>query len=553
MNNNKLPTPGILSRIAAAFGYSSSAVAPLPADETVPLSKMVSAASSSAASSSAASSSAAVISAAATAGSTEGSAAGSTAATAGSSEDSASATAGSSSAAGSSGAVNSAAPDEELNWPRADSAFTKKAHKLFLESVACRYKGVTEGIYHCEHLEPFKLPPLEAQMLHHPTVEAFVINVVKNDNEFRKRFLLVAPYMARFPLAEHKMIIAGGSVSSLVMNSNYQIKDIDVFLVGHTSEESVIAAIAALFEHVAAHVAEPFVKRTANCLTICGQHGKGYVEVQVILRQYATAAEVIHGFDIGACAMMWDGSRLGFAPMGKLAAETMCIVLDLQARSNSYEFRLSKYHGRGFILYLPHLNPTFRGSALPYMYFLDWRDKSDVSYRGYIYPATSPDMQSNYEDSGDHHDPQRTISAVEAANLRKMVRTRKVLTAVAPYSAGMDLRNISNTISEATIRDEVTEIKQCVEKGLQPGIKRMLSVLGPDNTRNYHLAMAQGVSPFEDIDAIVARRFEELREVNAPGALPFRLMSVEDGTYLRGPFERTPTDVRAWYGQHYLA
>ena len=78
--------------------------------------------------------------------------------------------------------------------------------------------------------------------------------------------------------------------------------------------------------------------------------------VQVILRRYESVSEVIHRFDIGASAVVYDGQQVWFTSLSKLAYEQGVNVLDLSRRRANYEARLAKYFLRGFGIVLPNLD-----------------------------------------------------------------------------------------------------------------------------------------------------------------------------------------------------
>jgi hypothetical protein len=54
------------------------------------------------------------------------------------------------------------------------------------------------------------------------------------------------------------------------------------------------------------------VVRTGNAVTILAPYP--YRHVQVVLRIYKSPAEVIMGFDIDACALAYDGTRVWALP-----------------------------------------------------------------------------------------------------------------------------------------------------------------------------------------------------------------------------------------------
>ena len=75
--------------------------------------------------------------------------------------------------------------------------------------------------------------------------------------------------------------------------------------------------------------------------------------VQVVLRRYRTAAEVIIGFDIDSCCVLFDGTRVSALPRSQRALNQAFNLVDPSRRSKSYEMRLYKYAQRGFSVAVP--------------------------------------------------------------------------------------------------------------------------------------------------------------------------------------------------------
>lgn len=81
--------------------------------------------------------------------------------------------------------------------------------------------------------------------------------------------------------------------------------------------------------------------------------------VQVVLRLYSSAAEVLYGFDCDCCCCAYNGREVLLTPRCYLALERMANVVNpLHAWPNrsSYEFRLAKYALRGFSIAVPGLD-----------------------------------------------------------------------------------------------------------------------------------------------------------------------------------------------------
>ena len=253
---------------------------------------------------------------------------------------------------------------------------------------------MTVGIYGLKALGPFRrlahgIPCLRLRGVDQHTK----FDRAADDSAFLERLTKFAPFLTGFDWKRHGLCLAGGAVSALVMRdltavtpfelARFGPHDFDVFLVGHRSENDARKAIQALGRHLAKVWQEKggrsamHVYRTQTCITFCdpnmlhGSPGDGSAPrlVQVILRLYSTKGEVIHGFDLGSSAMLWDGESVSLTGMGRLAAEHGANVLSLAVRRRSYESRLCRYFHRGFDIVLPNLDvcALMGGEHLPYL------------------------------------------------------------------------------------------------------------------------------------------------------------------------------------------
>ena len=241
-------------------------------------------------------------------------------------------------------------------------------------------------------------------------------SLAQTDDELAARLYALAPALVGFDLAAHGMCIAGGAARAALMGDEHR-GDTDIFLVGHTAA-TASQAIDALAAHLGRYHglsgAGPTsssamdVFRTQLCVTFdharrprapeasparvyrrdegqrflwwkvqdeadpwqwpyraesglddyepwAGPLGPQW-RVQVVLRLYATPAEVLHDFDIGACMVLWDGRQAWTTALGWLAAEQAISVVDLTVRRPGYERRLKKYYHQGYDLVLPELD-----------------------------------------------------------------------------------------------------------------------------------------------------------------------------------------------------
>jgi hypothetical protein len=172
-----------------------------------------------------------------------------------------------------------------------------------------------------------------------------------------------APQRLRgFDLRRHGLVAAGGYPAAVLAGRPETAGDVDLFLVGHPDDGARRAAITALFAHLRRNSSglffsrhELMVHRTRGCITFSDSYNGS--TVQVVLRAYSTISEVLHGFDLGAAQVAFDGERAFLTAMGVFAATRGANVLNLAVRRVSYEARLVRYLRRGYALVVPDLDP----------------------------------------------------------------------------------------------------------------------------------------------------------------------------------------------------
>jgi hypothetical protein len=255
---------------------------------------------------------------------------------------------------------------------------------------AARYVGVRGDLFAFEDLQPCAPASVSPDRSLPIVVHNKHVRFERVDSSAEYRGAAVRAIWSWLPDFGGRLIAAGGSVSRLVSRQALGESDIDLFPVG-ISREDVRCEIRRLGAHLAACCAPGevlHVYRTRYCVSyvVAGAPGSEddtpewltgeamksakvvRATIQVILRIYSTVSEVLHGFDLGSCAVADDGRRLYFTSASKLAFERGLNVLDLTRRRANYELRAVKYLTRGFALALPELAHGRFPDRLPYLH-----------------------------------------------------------------------------------------------------------------------------------------------------------------------------------------
>jgi hypothetical protein len=145
------------------------------------------------------------------------------------------------------------------------------------------------------------------------------------------------------------ILVAGGSISSIMFDTN--VSDFDIFVYGLGRDEAT-RRVYMLIQEFTKLGQDIKIINSPRCTTI----KVGDMKFQVIHRLYNSIAEILYGFDISSCAVGFNGRDIYFTELAKFSFEYMCNVIDLTRRSTTYEQRLIKYLRRGFSIIMPDFN-----------------------------------------------------------------------------------------------------------------------------------------------------------------------------------------------------
>jgi len=79
-------------------------------------------------------------------------------------------------------------------------------------------------------------------------------------------------------------------------------------------------------------------------------------QFQIIRKSYTSKQHVLSGFDLGPCAVLFDGNDVWALESFTRSVATGVIGVERCHRSMHFEDRLVKYAGRGFALHVPDLD-----------------------------------------------------------------------------------------------------------------------------------------------------------------------------------------------------
>jgi hypothetical protein len=185
-------------------------------------------------------------------------------------------------------------------------------------------------------------------------------------------------FFSEFPEIMHILpmegvVIAGGAAAQPF---NKVAGDIDFFFVG-VERAALWAKVAELDDAIHTSFANSSPRRKTNFITTMTQgvitiiinrppfhesyhHQDPYpaqtFKLQIILRLFPNVEYLLQGFDLGSCAVAFDGITAYTTLLGAFSLLHRVNIVCPSRRSTSYEARLKKYFERQYALVLPYLD-----------------------------------------------------------------------------------------------------------------------------------------------------------------------------------------------------
>ena len=138
------------------------------------------------------------------------------------------------------------------------------------------------------------------------------------------------------------VVVAGGSVLH-ALGITDKTSDIDMFVVDSDGHE-ILNRLTSMHEFRLYH--------QERCTQIYRSHEVS-VPLQLIHRRYRSMSEVVHGFDLDCCGVLYDGEKYYCTERTLYSLRNRCNWVDHTRSSPSYVYRLLKYSQRGFKVKLP--------------------------------------------------------------------------------------------------------------------------------------------------------------------------------------------------------
>lgn len=174
-------------------------------------------------------------------------------------------------------------------------------------------------------------------------------------------------------LPMHNVCVAGGAAAWPLGESCHKAGDIDFFLYGlpadpdEASRDARWQCVSELLARIRAQY-DMCIETLMPGLISIKAYRRGEtkaVKLQIILRAYPSVSAILHGFDVPACCIAYDGAIARMTYLAAYAHMFRVNVVVPAYRSTTYERRLLKYFDRGYALVLPHLQFTCLARGVP--------------------------------------------------------------------------------------------------------------------------------------------------------------------------------------------
>lgn len=129
-------------------------------------------------------------------------------------------------------------------------------------------------------------------------------------------------------------------------NSLGKASDIDLFLLSKDPAE-ILRAIQHVDKKMRQVHGEVLVSRTENCITFSAA-SQLVPSVQIILRAYESPGQIVLGFDVDSCCVIYRAGMVLGSTRFLRAVRRGYNLVDVSRLSPTYEVRLMKYQRRGF-------------------------------------------------------------------------------------------------------------------------------------------------------------------------------------------------------------
>lgn len=221
------------------------------------------------------------------------------------------------------------------NWQRRFTQNNPRVDKMSLKDCIGKIKQ--------------NIPLYSSDMVVFPIKSCFEINnEVKNAYKTGRSVHLI-PCGIDVRKYKGQLVLAGGSLLCYLLNR--KVADYDFFFVNCDLERAKEIASEIITRVLKNHRCRIIINQNSWTLSFGSSANRKCL--QFIFRGYKNVDEILLGFDVDSCCIVYDGSDIYVSQRWRHAVENHVNIVDLTRASPTYEYRLSKYATRGFGIHVP--------------------------------------------------------------------------------------------------------------------------------------------------------------------------------------------------------
>ena len=361
------------------------------------------------------------------------------------------------------------------------------------------------------------------------------------------------------------LCVAGGAAAWPILGSD--VGDVDLFLYGladatraarwakvHEIAEKIRAAFAdARYEMEA--MSEGLVTFHVTREGASGPSAEDpRLTIQLVLRAYASLGGILHGFDVPACCVGFDGEETLMTALCASALLYRAMVVHPAYQSPSYAYRLAKYFRRGCALVFVHMRPEALERDVTLALGGYGLRVTPRVVRGRLaigdveagaetsdYVPETPSRPSRYPR---RHAYPRRVYALAAANTVQLASGKRrfaLAGASAPSAYGRHTRATLPFASYAATEPTFADVlpRASFERVVDATVRGAVAN-GRVNARSLRRVLGLGDAEIAELTVAAAGAFETARRIGAAGALaPFRASLV-------AKYDATPAALEWW-------
>lgn len=371
------------------------------------------------------------------------------------------------------------------------------------------------------------------------------------------------------------VVVAGGAAAWPLGPRDYTPGDVDFFLYDPSKYETPAARAAALTDRL-----EDFTEKLVqSCRTathtppdtltqytslgvmtfiVTWHSGRRdtanhVLKFQVVLRDYRSVSEILHGFDLGSSCVAYDGENVWMTAMGAWSHVYKANIVYPWYRSPTYEARLAKYFGRGYALAMPDLDvgalSAGRTLTLPHMHLVCATVHGNV-ITGSVEVPVSALRSADYDPHHEHCEPY----TIKYRNLQALVGDGRYIRV--DNDAGQPSWNRRST----TVRDLIIpETFECMMKQLtaprrSPHSFSSLRSIGltvgqaKQLIHSEHVALAADRGGSICPKNVLAPYIDNVRQLYQTAGVIDWWVRIDAGTQFTGSFYPRSEEPAEWYG-----